>query len=140
MQWTLLLCFVFPLSVYIFLYMHMWKHGCRCRPGFLSFRLPSHSQIRLPLTVLSPEISLSAQSPTPGVSRPQICVLKNADMEKYISVSYTYQLRDLFWGGTLKPFSFLGRFWFLKCFRFPSKIFPPKDFLFAIKEMVTFFS
>lgn len=41
--------------------------------------------------------------------------------KKYINVSYTYQPRDWFWDGTWKPFSFLGRFWFLKSCGFPSK-------------------
>lgn len=57
-QWTLLVCFAFPVCVYIFLYMRMWKHGYRYRPRFPSFCLPSHSQVNSSRhAALSPAVS-----------------------------------------------------------------------------------
>lgn len=78
---------------------------------------------------------MAAQSPTPHVSWPQVCVLKNAGMEKYINVSYTYQPRGLVLGwhiGTL----LLHRQVLVAKTGFPSKIFPPENLLFAIKQML----
>lgn len=57
-------------------------------------------------------------------------------MEKYINVSYTYQVGDLVWDSTLELFSFLGRMWFPKCCGFPSKMSPPEEFLLELEEMV----
>lgn len=57
-------------------------------------------------------------------------------MEKYIHVSYTYQVGDLVWDRTLELFSFIGRAQFPKYYGFPSKISPPEEFLLDLEEML----
>lgn len=83
--------FCFPsVCVYVFLYMHMWKRGYRHRPGFPSFRLPSHSQINTSRhTALSPEISEAFwlhRLPPPVYPGLRSVFLKTGDMDNHINV------------------------------------------------------